>query len=323
MGAEQVAGEAGEIVRGGEQSRVTGHAAQACRARIVHRAAQAIFGGGGAPRVGSERGIVHAQGLENLVPRVVGQGAMRHALDQLAEQDEAEVTVLVARARILGAREAGNGRNGCRVAVLVALQGVVRGQAARVREQLPRGDVRGAELRQPAPHGLVEGDGAAFRELQHGRRRGHGLGEACEIEHRVRRHRLLADDARSVGAAQQHAVLRADDDDAASDAPLGDGARDQRVDALGRCGGQRPRWRQRRRDEGDDDGPWTNQRMNRCLSRSVGQRRESKGEQRCAEPHVGQRRSVTRDSGSILSERLLDEVPSLLAAASAASYACS
>src|SRR5215468_7193342 len=91
---EEHAAEAAEIVGGGEEPRVPGHAVQLTGARIVddstqHHALHELRGGdASAPRLGRvERGVRHAHWL---IEALVGEAVERlaaHPMDELGEHD--------------------------------------------------------------------------------------------------------------------------------------------------------------------------------------------------------------------------------------------
>src|SRR5215468_11838499 len=103
---EEHAAEAAEIVGGGEEPRVPGHAVQLTGPRIVddsaqHHALHELRGSDASPpglgRV--ERGVPHAHGLiEALLSEAVERLAA-YPVDELGEHDEARVTVVEGRGR--------------------------------------------------------------------------------------------------------------------------------------------------------------------------------------------------------------------------------
>lgn len=238
-------GEAGEVVGGGEESGVAGHAAHGAGGGVVNDAGEDAAigeagGGGDAGEEvggGEEGGVGHAEGGEDLGGGEFVERLLGDAVDDLAEEDEVEVAVKVVES---GAADGGFGA-GEGDAVGVALPFVAAaqtgGEAGAVGEELADGDaglvvVAGA-LGEIADHFFIEVEAALFDELQDGGGGGDDLGEGGGVEDGVEGHGHPDgfDASVAVGLLVDLAAVF-EPEDAAGEVAVFDGAGDGAVEGL-------------------------------------------------------------------------------------------
>ena len=197
-----------------------GDPAESGRVFVVHLAAQdvsapgVVLGGRDAReqrRRGQVRRVLHAERLEQPRARERVDVLPGHALQDLAEQQHAEVAVDGLGARLV---DEVHGQDALEVGVF-ALQVLVEGRppvdAGRMGQQVPDRDLvlgPAVELGQERGDGLVDVELALVHQ-DHGHRRGDDdLGEAGQVVHRVR-----ADGSRIVGTSSRTHSCRSSSDD--------------------------------------------------------------------------------------------------------------
>ena len=133
-----------------------------------------------------EAGVGHAEGSEDLLGREAVEGPPVHPLDQLTENDEADVRVGEGAAWLLTRRQGADAAPGLVGAVLVVRERVVRDEPAAVEQEVLDGDALLAvppELGQVGGHRRAEVDAALVHEDHDAGGGGHDLREGGEVEH--------------------------------------------------------------------------------------------------------------------------------------------
>ena len=251
--AEEHRAEAGEVVGGGEESGMTGHAAEEAGARVVDDSLKgrlALLRRLGGSTAGAARRVQGAlQGVESRVPHAErpeevprGEGLQRESADRLhhpAENDETHVGVDELRVRSRSQAQVEDAAAGHRRALLVVGEGIVGKEPPAVAEELLDGDrllAVAAEAREVAAHRVVERDLLRLDELHDRGGRGHRLGQGGAVEDDVGGHRP-ASGVDPVGLAVDPRAVPADEEDRAARRAGLQGGLDHAVD-LGQLRGR-------------------------------------------------------------------------------------